>query len=63
MSSQSTIAKKGKPAACFKTPDELVKSTSANQETDAGSSHILGGGKQHFPFAHKTYLKRDKRLE
>jgi len=60
---QSTIAKKGKRATCFKTLDKLVKYTSANQETNAGSSHILGGGKHHFPFAHKTYLKRGKRLE
>jgi hypothetical protein len=27
-----------------------------------GSSHILGGGKNPFPFSHKTYSKRDKRL-
>jgi hypothetical protein len=59
---QSTTAKKGKRATCLKTPDEPVKATSSSQQTDAGSSHILGGGKHPFPFAQKTYSKRAKRL-
>jgi hypothetical protein len=59
---QSTTAKKGKRAACLKTPDEPVKATSTSQQTDAGSSHILGGGKHPFPFSQKTYSKRAKRL-
>jgi hypothetical protein len=59
---QSTPAKKGKRTSCFETPDEPVKARSSSQQTDVGSSHILGGGKHPFPFAQKTYSKRAKRL-
>jgi hypothetical protein len=39
---RSANAKKGKRIAFLKTPDEPVKATSTSQQTDAGSSRILG---------------------
>jgi len=39
-----------------------VKAPPTSQQADVGSSHILGGGKHHFPFSHKTYSRRTKRL-
>jgi len=60
--SQPTTSRKRKIEARSKNTDEPVKATPTSQQVDAGSSHILGGGKNPFPFAQKTYSRRTKRL-
>jgi hypothetical protein len=61
--SQPVIPRKGKREACLNILDEPMEDTPNILQEDEGYSHILGGGKDSFPYAQNTYSKRTKRLE
>jgi len=63
-SSTSTlfVSKKNKRKISLKTSDEGVENTPTNLQTCEGYSHMLGGGRNPFPHAHKVYIRKNKRL-